>query len=48
MTLGRVAITTEEMLSNEAIAQFKFNGALSNRNIYSLNKSICYQQFLRI
>ena len=25
MTLGRVAITTEEMLSNEAIAHFKFN-----------------------
>ena len=25
MTVGRVAITTEEMLSNEAIAQFKFN-----------------------
>lgn len=25
MTLGRVAITTESMLSNEAIAQFKFN-----------------------
>jgi type I restriction enzyme S subunit len=25
MTVGRVAITTEEMLSNEAIAHFKFN-----------------------
>lgn len=25
MTVGRVGITTEEMLSNEAIAQFKFN-----------------------
>ncbi|MFV1922215.1 MAG: restriction endonuclease subunit S [Methylotenera sp.] len=25
MTLGRVAITTQEMLSNEAIAHFKFN-----------------------
>jgi hypothetical protein len=26
MTLGRVGITSEEMLSNEAIAHFKFNG----------------------
>ena len=25
MTVGRVAITTEEMLSNEAIAHFRFN-----------------------
>lgn len=45
MTVGRVAITTEEMLSNEAIAHFKFNEKtpFSNEYLYLYLKNYKYE-----
>jgi len=45
MTLGRVKITTEKMLSNEAIAHFKFNNTtpFSKEYLYFFLKAYPYQ-----
>jgi len=47
MTVGRVAITTEEMLSNEAIAQFKFNSKtqFSKEYLFLFLKNYKYETF---
>lgn len=44
MTVGRVAITSEDMLSNEAIAQFQFNKTtpVSKEYLYLFLKSFEY------
>ena len=45
MTVGRVAITSEEMLSNEAIAHFKFNKntPFSKEYLYTFLKAYKYE-----
>lgn len=45
MTVGRVAITTESMLSNEAIAHFKFNDKtpISKEYLYLFLKTFPYE-----
>jgi type I restriction enzyme S subunit len=45
MTVGRVAITSEEMLSNEAIAHFKFNNEtpFSKEYLYLFLKTYKYE-----
>jgi len=45
MTVGRVAITSEEMLSNEAIAHFKFNEKtpFSKEYLYTFLKTYKYE-----
>jgi len=46
MTVGRVAITGEDMLSNEAIAHFRFNAntPISKEYLYMFLKSYNYEQ----